>query len=217
MDDLCASLTEMGMNPKMRWLEMMLREGVNDPSTIFNAFLESDISQTSEPTDLSMSLTRRVHKLSSSVILQVDEVVDVSLRRNARFEQFDNPKQKTLKVCFSDGGVPLVGIILDEIMNFDVNQPGLKIRIAEGTPVHYGIIILKNENVEVLGGFSIERVVEKDEVSQTASSESFEASANAVMEFLPDFAADLDVTVDLEVLNQAPDPSPTKSPRKRKK
>lgn len=216
VDELCEYLREAGANPKRGWVEMMVESGVSDTSQIYAAFLDSDVSTTSEPTDLVMCLQRRTHETNRPIILQVDEVIDISLRRDQRLHQFEHEYQPTLKVCLSDGGVQLAGVILGEIADFDVNKPGLKIRIAEGTTLHYSVVMLTDETTEVLGGYSGERFVEKEEFYQSLAPESFENNVNAVMEFFPDFSVNLDVDVDIETLDKQFTAEPVKSPTKKR-
>lgn len=105
---------------------------------------------------------RKYSKLDNDVVLQVDEIVDISLKKSKRnkFKYSENP---TFKFVLDDSGFKMIGLMRSAIPGFADGSEGKKIKISAGTEIFYGIFFLNKDNTKILGGYSqIQMNIKKD-------------------------------------------------------
>ena len=206
--EMTSFLESMFINPKSKWVGMMLEEGVSNKRELFEIFLNTDIRETSELSGLSMNFMKPKYFLERPVILQVNEVVDVSLRKDRRFKM-DERQSPTLKLLLSDGD-RMIGVAQRHIPGIAVGCAGVKVKIDKGTVMRYGVFVLNEENTEFLGGRSDAIVSLVGEQQQLNSEETeFETNIESAMKsFREDFNPCLAAEIMLPALPQTLSNSP---------
>jgi hypothetical protein len=184
-----ALLSELGLHPKLQWVQSLLDSGIDDATGAQSSFLDSDIESTSDPRERAAVLgSTSCHTLPSAIIVQVDEVADISLPQSARcrLEVSDSP---TFKLLLNDAGVVYIGLAGWPIRGLAPDCAGAKIRIAAGTPTVYGVFLLDDDNARGLGGFSPEMVARREDFisarSRRAAADSFEGNCDLALRELP--------------------------------
>jgi hypothetical protein len=148
------------VRPTLQWIDSLVISGVNTEAQILAEFLITDIELSSAPHDaLTMVERRPTHVIDAPFVVQLDEVVDVSIRERERMN-FAIGRTPTFKVMLSNAGLPLVGVLQQPIPGISLDSVGVKLELAAGTVCHYGVLLLSPENTAVLGGTS-ERMLER--------------------------------------------------------
>ncbi|KAH0795841.1 recQ-mediated genome instability protein 1 [Histomonas meleagridis] len=166
-------LKSLGWNIKESWFNQVFNNGINDFDTIHQELLNTDISLSCEPHDDFLSLAQKSYwSLPYNVVLQVNEVVDISLPYEKRIN-FESSPKGTFKIDLSDGGFQLVGVTETQIPHLSVSiMPGQKIHISNNTVVCYGVFMLNEHNVQINGGFSDIQIEKKERITAEAPQES---------------------------------------------
>ena len=143
-----------GISVTNNWLSDMFDRGIFDYSEIKNQFLNLNISLTTEnSSDFEFDCTE--HKTTTMKhVVQVDEVVDISLCQYDRIV-FKQSSKGTMKFLLNLGGQHFVGIEKERFDSNDINvfmQPGAKILIDEGSDIYFGCLFMSPRNVHFLGG-----------------------------------------------------------------
>jgi hypothetical protein len=100
---------------------------------------------------------RPSYLLEQPFILQLDEVVDISIRENPRLN-FEVGPRSTLKFMLNNAG----GVIQEPIPQISIYTVGVKLQLSVGTSCHYGVFLLSPSNTILLGGYS-PRMISKRE------------------------------------------------------
>lgn len=125
-----------------------------EAQNILELFINTDINLTSLPAFDSSILSVESFYLRKDILVQVDEIVDISIPYAERCD-FKMGKNGTLKLLLDDGSLKFIGISKTRIEYFNpLLQPGLKIIIKKGTLIKYGVVFLDNENIKIIGGKS---------------------------------------------------------------
>jgi hypothetical protein len=176
----------LGIHPKVRWIQFLLDSGIDDLTRAKMSFLDSDIEATSEPAEALATIVRGTsYILNCPVIVQVDEIVDICLPERARC-RLSVSKTPTLKLLLNNAGVPHVGLLCEPLDGLSFDSPGLKLKIAPGTPAHYGVLMLEATNTEVLGGCSPELVARRNDYASASGMQAvFRLSCRAAAGKIP--------------------------------
>ena len=155
MDDLFKSLNA---KPSISWLREQ-KENITDPQLIIDFFLNNDLHTTSDPVIDPESFLYEDYILESTILVQIDEIVDISLPLSKRkdFIVNNSEKKRTLKFLLSDGHFQFAAISKDYLSAFDPRIiPGVKMKILTGTRAKFGVLFLKSDMIEIIGGQSLE-------------------------------------------------------------
>lgn len=193
-----ALLRSRGINAKRKWVEETLVSGAKSPEDVLERFLNADIEETTEcgpENQLSMNFMKPQMILEAPVIVQVNEVVDVSLPELERLEMKES-SSPTLKLLLSDGD-SIYGIVQRPIPGIKVGCAGVKVKISAGTIMRYGVFILNEENTLCLGGRS-DKIAAAAEEARQWKPIGFRERVEEAMSLLPEpFSPELDITVGL--------------------
>ena len=114
---------------------------VMDLKSLQSLFIATDLAFNSLPVLDPIWFRQKSFTFSKSFILQVIDVVDISLPLDQRKIGSFNSKKMTPKVLLSDGYTAVAALILSTI-DFPVLSPRVKIVVPVGTISRYGIILL---------------------------------------------------------------------------
>ena len=143
------SLVSIGAAPCKEWLA---RHTNSSLASVID-FLHTDIRETSAPALDPAALALPCFRFGKTTLLQVDEIVNITVPLHDRLE-LKNTKG-TMKMLVSDGFCSTAAITKDEISEIQPRLvPGVKIMVRQGTEMRFGVILIRKENVEVLGGRS---------------------------------------------------------------
>jgi hypothetical protein len=155
MKEVLASLARFKAQPSPKWLAPKTSAFPVDSQAILDDFLHSDLSQTSTATVLPGDFTLPRFQFVSSVLLQVHEIVDITLPTSQRLnlEISSNP---TFKLLLSDGFSSIVAITKGLFPQFSpALLPGVKLIVHQGCVARYGVVFLESyQNIEIIGGYS---------------------------------------------------------------
>ena len=207
MNDAISLLRSRGINAKQKWVEDMLLSGARSPEDVLERFLNTDIEETTEcdpENQLSMNFMKPQMILEAPVIVQVNEVVDVSLPELERLGMKESTSP-TLKLLLSDGDA-IYGIVQRPIPGIKVGCAGVKVKISAGTIMRYGVFILNEENTLCLGGRS-DKVAAAVEEAQQWKPIGFRDRVEEAMSLVPEpFSPELQIAVYLPELPQTHTP-----------
>jgi hypothetical protein len=80
-----AVFSEPDLHLRLHWVQTFVDSGIDDEAGSWSAFLDSDINGTSDPREsITVLGSTSPHALASTIVVQVDEVVDISLPQSAR-------------------------------------------------------------------------------------------------------------------------------------
>ena len=160
-----------GINIKNEYVQHLKEETDYSVDEIFEKFLNTDISETCNSNEsLITALQKKEYSLEKSLVVQIDEVVDVSIPRKDRSNNkcSDFP---TYKLLINDGGMQMAGVM--QTTNTKINSsstPGIKIEIKEGTLLCYGVFLLHDSNINYHGGSSPNLIKKKRKTQQRINS-----------------------------------------------
>lgn len=163
-----------GINIKNEWLQNMINNGNSSYEMLYKAFMETNIEQT---TNVNKEFTQYQNQkvvISSNNVVQIEEIVDISLPFNDRAEFRQDPNG-TLKLLLNIGGYQFIGIEKTKITNNQISTfttPGSKLRIKAGSVMRYGVLFIGNDNVEFLGGFSPDLVEKRKQIYNPSNNQS---------------------------------------------
>lgn len=147
-------LIQSSANPKMSWVASMYKQGITDTEILLEIFLDTDITQTSDVTGTSLNSQRQKYMLDKEILVQVDEIVDISQDEEQR-EKLIFSDKGTMKYLLNDAGEHMIGVSQKKIELIDNDSPpGIKIIILPGTIVRYGVFLLDDDHIKILGGKS---------------------------------------------------------------
>lgn len=158
-------------NLKKIWFDDVYKS--QNPKTIFNIFLNTDIEQSSEPLDFMNEIcTKGIvdFEINDRAILQINEVVDVSLPKYLR-SRLEVQRKGTLKLLLTDGVNEIIGITkapIDCQIN-PASNPGSKILLKPPIIVKYGVMFLSNDNIQYYGGKSPILIQKRKEIYRKVS------------------------------------------------
>lgn len=144
------------------WIDELLDsfkpEWINKHSTVESKLLsvaEDDINEYYNGSNISEINREAKFEIPYHILLQIEEVVDISLPFEQRimleFDQYNG----TFKLLLSDGHNLFCGLIsADESPLTPQSKPGAKILIKKGTIVRFGVIFLNTESFIFIGGSS---------------------------------------------------------------
>jgi hypothetical protein len=148
-EGIAAWLQDQGFLPKISWIRSVLDSGSKTFEDVLEILLNSNFERYSE-SGPSIKLSP-FYIFREVRVFQVNEVVDVSANENGRRKGFVNPFP-TLKVLMADGGTRLVGVVRERIEVITVDSVGIKIEIGVGSVMRYGVLMMFQKNVKILGG-----------------------------------------------------------------
>lgn len=154
MNDLFESINA---KPTNSWLKEQTENHL-DQHEIFDFFLNNDLRITSESIIDPNIFIYEDYVLSSNILVQIDEIIDISIPFSKRKEFIVNSstKRRTFKFLLSDGHFQFAAISKD-FLEFDPRiVPGIKIKILSGTELKFGILLLKKDKLKIIGGQSLE-------------------------------------------------------------
>ena len=174
INDLKTLLFADGFYVKDDWIKNFDQTPVEQLDSVKKKFLETNIDKTSEQISdlLSFSENHRVTK--NDYVVQVDEVVDISLQESDRIV-FKHSPRGTLKFLLNTGGEHFVAIEKEKIDSKNISvfmQPGSKIKIKAGSDLWYGVLFLNSSNVLFLGGYAPELVEKRRHIYRDGGSTS---------------------------------------------
>ena len=149
MDDLFNSLNA---KPSISWLREQ-EENHLDQQQIFDFFLNEDLHNTSDPAIDPNVFLQEDYILDSTILVQIDEIIDISLPfiKRKDFILNNSEKKRTLKFLLSDGHFQFAAISKDFLPDFNPRiVPGIKIQILYGTKMKFGILLLEKNKLEII-------------------------------------------------------------------
>jgi hypothetical protein len=151
-DSILASLAQFSASATSEWIDARLQAGASDPVT---EFLALDLSVTSSPVLSPGNFSHPQFTFSKSALLQVHEILDISLAAPQRLNLEVSPSP-TFKILLSDGFVPVVALTKGLFPQLSpALLPGLKLVVKPGVVTRFGVILLESHrSVEFIGGFS---------------------------------------------------------------
>lgn len=151
IEELLEELLSRSLCPRPRWAATVVGDGVGGVDELAAQFLDSDFRESCEPRCRILEvLIEPVYLLESDWIVQLNEVVDVSLRDGDR-QELAQSKNPTLKLLISDG-IDVAAVAKRLIPGIAVGTVGVKLEIKKGTLFRYGIPLLDEMNTRVIGG-----------------------------------------------------------------
>jgi hypothetical protein len=193
------------ISPKLRWLESLIDSGVDTESQILEKFLECDIESSSEPHEaLSMVDRRPTYILEREFILQLDEVVDVSVRERSRLN-FESGPRSTFKFMLNNAGLPLIGVVQERIPGISIDTVGVKLKVSVGTSCHYGVFLLSPGTTTLLGGSSARMVSKREQFILERRQQREQSSFRHNVEICAHRIPDSFLTVQPELIFKWPD------------
>jgi hypothetical protein len=149
--------------PKDDWINSLIWRNFESFQKIWDEFLITNINLTTLPFKDFDEFTSPCLKLSRSAVVQINEVVDISLPSPDRVAFKQSPKG-TLKFLLTYGNQIFIGIEKEKLDSSVFNTtltPGCKASISEGTEFRYGVLFLKPSNIKLLAGSSASDLVAK--------------------------------------------------------
>jgi hypothetical protein len=118
-------------------------------------FLHLDLSRTSERVLLPGNFTLPVFQFANPVMLQVHEIVDISLPVAQRLS-LEVSSKPTFKLLLSDGFTHVIALTKGLFPQLSPTLlPGVKIVVRRGCVARFGVIFFESyQSVEIIGGFS---------------------------------------------------------------
>jgi hypothetical protein len=161
MQTLLDSLARFRAEPSLEWLSTKVANPPLNIDAIVDEFLQSDLSRTSKPVLVPGDFTLPQLKFSKAALLQIHEIVDITLPSPQRLN-LEVSSKPTFKLLLSDGFTLTVAITKGLFPHFSPTLlPGLKIVINSDTMCRFGVIFLESfRNVEIIGGYC-EALVDK--------------------------------------------------------
>jgi hypothetical protein len=160
-DAISSYFVSNGVHPSPAWLEALSTRNFTSEDALYSEFLNTDIARTSVSLNLHNPDLRRTFILGAPLIVQIDEIVDVTAPKALR-ERLLFTDHPTFKVIVNDAGNFSIGVVQTEIPGLSDSLPGVKVMIAAGTVLHYGAFVLSPDNTRILGGSSPELVANRD-------------------------------------------------------
>jgi hypothetical protein len=139
--------------PAPNWLSSLTPH--IDSAQLLAEFLTLDLQQTSEPSLPPTILTAPVHRLTDPILLQIAEIVDITLPLTQR-ANFEISKTPTFKLLLSDGFTHYIGLTCGMFPQLSpLLMPGVKILVRSGTTIRFGVFLFNSsQNAELIGGHS---------------------------------------------------------------
>ncbi|EAY21430.1 hypothetical protein TVAG_198690 [Trichomonas vaginalis G3] len=163
-----------GINLKASWLQELIANGVATYEQIKILFLQSNLENSVETNNEFTQFKNPKVTISQDCVVQVEEVVDISLPSAERIEFRQNP-QGTLKLLLRSGEYQFIGIEKEKFNTNQLNtftQPGTKIRIKSGTQMRYGVLFLTSQNFDIIGGICKELIDKRKYIYTTGQNTS---------------------------------------------
>ncbi|KAH0786662.1 tudor domain-containing protein 3 [Histomonas meleagridis] len=102
--------------------------------------------------------------LDKSILIQVDEITDISLNIEER-KTFTTSKNGTLKILLNDGQIKFIGISKEPISKINpASAPGIKISLEPPIEVRYGVLFLSDRQITVYGGESPKMIEQRQRI-----------------------------------------------------
>lgn len=142
--------------PKTSWIQENLSKGIT-ADELQTFFLQEELSVTSDSCFDPNLKDRKDFILKSNILIQINEIVDISLPLSSRclLDVNKNESRRTFKCILSDGYCQYVGVSKTSFPFFHPQiLPGVKIKLLKGTKVKYGVFLLEAEKLHILGGLS---------------------------------------------------------------
>ena len=174
INDLKTLLQSDGFYVKDEWIQKFDQNQLQQIDPVKKKFLETNIKETSEQISDLLSFSEAHRKTKYDYVVQVDEVVDISLQESDRIV-FKHSPRGTLKFLLNTGGEHFVAIEKEQINSKSINvfmQPGSKIKIKAGSDLWYGVLFLNNSNVSFLGGHAPDLVEKRRHIYRDGGSSS---------------------------------------------
>ena len=131
----------------------------------YQEFINSDLSITSNPVINPNRICIENFILEESIIVQIHEAVNISISMIEKLESRNEGKNGTFKFLMSDGYNNIIGVSKDQIINLPTHVvPGTKMIIYRNTKAKFGVFLLKNENIKIIGGKSEKLCREEKEI-----------------------------------------------------
>ena len=149
------ALWHQGYMVKDEWLRSQNTSNMNQINYIKRKFLDSSIEQTCEPILAFKPDTSHPKKTSQYYVVEIVEVVDISLSETDRIHLKRSPRG-TLKFLLNAGGQLFIAIEkskLPEDFNTTIT-PGTKLEISPNADFIYGVLFLTPDNCRLLGGMN---------------------------------------------------------------
>ena len=143
-----------GIFVKKSWLEECFQKGMKEMNIIYNHYINTCISKSSEIRQTMFDFKESKGMINSKFMVQVDEIVDISLDKPKRLE-FVQAQNGTKKYFFSCGNVKIIGFENEPISSITpLTKPGTKVTIIPPVTIRYGVMFLSEKNIQVVGGSS---------------------------------------------------------------
>ena len=155
-----AQLRNQGFYVTDQWLDSLNPTLLGDIESVKRKYLETNIDLTSEAIPDFIGFSENHKKTKADYVVQVDEVVDISLPQEDRINLKRSPKG-TLKFLLNSGGNRFPAIEKETIDSKSISlfmTPGSKVQIKAGSDIWYGVLFLTKSNITFLGGVSQEIV-----------------------------------------------------------
>ncbi|EAY04903.1 hypothetical protein TVAG_016750 [Trichomonas vaginalis G3] len=155
------TLIEYGAKLNPEWLQRNIGE---DSKEILNAFLDTDIEDTSKEVLSDEIYQKPKFTMEENIIFQVNEIVDISITYAQRVN-FEMNENGLLKLLLHAKGCDFIGLLDVNQLDLDVlSIPGLKICVHKGTEAFYGVFLLNKDNTKVLGGKSNQIISKREKL-----------------------------------------------------
>lgn len=166
--------SQCGLVPRDDWLNSLFSRNISNFQKIWEDFLTTNICRTTLPFRELRQVTEPCLKLSKSVVVQINEVVDISLPNSDRIAFKQSPKG-TLKFLMSHGDQIFIGIEKEKLDSSIFNTtlvPGCKVRISKGTEFRYGVLFIRKNNIELLkSSFAPDLIEKREQIYQSAGTQ----------------------------------------------
>lgn len=182
-------LLSFGVILKDSWIDQIKFGKFQSFEEFFKEFLFTDIEQTTEPDSFLIENFQKPHYcITKPITVQIDEIVDVSISDKERLH-INKSQNPTLKALINSGGFRIAGVLHDQVQNLDLDiEPGIKILIKSGAYLNYGVLLIYEDNVVVLGGNSPQLIEKRDQMIKSQ----FKTSAFQNIEELYDVIPETD-------------------------
>ena len=135
------------------WVLNLYNSGIIDFSQLYEQFLKSSITESCILPKQFIKTKISKENLNFNIVLQIDEIFDISLPLNERKEYKNTPKG-SLKLILAIEKYKFIGFEFKKITKLtNLIDPGLKILLKSPIIIRYGVFYLTDNNIEILGGF----------------------------------------------------------------
>jgi hypothetical protein len=148
-EEIISSLEQQGFRPRHTWVRSIIGNGLGTVEHVRQSMLDSNFENSAVAGPA--VVVSPLYIFEEVRVFQVNEVVDISATPEKRKQELTNACP-TLKVLMTDGGPPTIGVVLEPIEGLIVGSTGIKLEICSGSVRRYGVLMMRPNNVRVLGG-----------------------------------------------------------------